>query len=190
MRERNDIVVMTGVSGCGKDFLLNRALCAMPESCRPRLLPFGTVLFEKLRVNGGIGGGRDQLRSADPLRMQAAAREIVEEVSALPGATVINTHITYRVGDSLVVNPDMDRIIMPRQYVFVQADPGDIQEWRRHDMTRQRYQEDGDTIDLHQAIALGVVMAIAQTLRTGLVVINNSPHNVSENVTEIVGTLT
>ncbi len=183
--DHNRIMIVTGVSASGKDFLLSEAnrngLIAPPI----RTLSFGQELFRHLRSQYPQIKTRDdintQLNSSE-LRQGIlyVANEIVEKQPA-----ILNTHVVSRQNDSIITNPDVDMKVRPLSYVYVWSEPGQIELWRSADVGRARRQESADEISLHQDIAVEVVRIIAEHTGASFTTLWNRPDNVTENLAKI-----
>jgi adenylate kinase len=95
---------------------------------------------------------------------------------------LVNTHVVYRQGYSLVTNPDVEEELQASHYLYVEGEPTQIAEWRARDTTRVRPPETAAQIGLHQEIALGVVHAIAQHVGAEMITINNHPDYIDANL--------
>ena len=95
---------------------------------------------------------------------------------------LINTHVVYRQGDTLAINPDVEEDLQASHYVYVKAEPAQIVDWRNRDASRTRPPETAAQIGLHQEIALGVIHAIAQHVGAEMITINNHPDFVDTNL--------
>jgi adenylate kinase len=95
---------------------------------------------------------------------------------------LVNTHVVYRQGDTLAINPDVEEEMQASHYVYVKAEPAQIVGWRNRDTSRTRPPETASQIGLHQEIALGVIHAIAQHVGAELITINNHPDDIGTNL--------
>jgi adenylate kinase len=170
------------VSGSGKDHLVGRVTAAGLMPGRVNRFSFGQELFEQAqRTYPGI-------RTRDDLKNMLTQEQVRAEVSGVVGRLVaaqpalVNTHVVYRQGDSLAINPDVEEELQASHYVYVKAEPAQIAEWRARDTSRTRPPETAAQIGLHQEIALGVVHAIAQHVGAELVTINNHPDYIDVNL--------
>lgn len=175
-------MVMTGVSGSGKDHLLGRVVSAglMPEHVSR--FSFGQLLFEQAKAN------YPELQTRDDLKTMLTQEQVEAEASGVIGRLIeaqpalINTHVVYRQGDTLAINPDVEVDLRASHYVYVKAEPTQIAEWRNRDTSRVRPAETAAQIGLHQEIALGVIHAIAQHVGADMITINNHPDFVGANL--------
>jgi adenylate kinase len=181
----NRIVVLTGVSGSGKDYLTSRASehSLIPERVHP--FSFGQELFKIAQEHYPI------VQTRDDLKTKLTQEEVRGEISAVVSKLIrvqpalLNTHVVYRQGESLVSNPDIEEELLASHYVYVRAEPAQISEWREQDKSRNRPAETVNQIGLHQEIALGVVAAIARHVGAEMITINNTQGHVTQNLSTI-----
>lgn len=98
---------------------------------------------------------------------------------------MINIHVVYKQGESLVANPDIDRRIHPVGYIYIWSEPDQISQWRAQDTSHLRRSETIEDISLHQDIALEAALLIARHTGAGLKTIWNRRDNVEKNLTTI-----
>jgi adenylate kinase len=178
----NKILVVTGVPGSGKDYLLAEAgrLGMIPPSVKT--FGFGEELFDYLKAIHPNIQTRDDIRTLltqDDVR-QGVIGVIDRLVRAQPAA--LNTHVVYRQRESLITNPDIDKRMHPHGYLFVWSEPDQIAAWRTQDTSRVRPPESIDDIALHQDIALEVVSVVARHTGASLKTIWNRTDNVADNL--------
>lgn len=166
MSERlNDIVVVTGVSASGKDYLLERAKERFPDQVA--VFSWGALIHANMRRRfPGVYDASDSLKTATLEDLRASAHGAVDALleCETEAATVLNGHIAYRRQESVVVDVDMNLRLRPRDYIFVEADPEEILH-RRISNERDRVIEPVDAIDIHQQLGQAAVAAFAS--RTG-----------------------
>lgn len=175
---KNRITVATGVSGCGKDYLIGRLVSAGLMPKRVSVFSFGQELFRVAQAAYPEVRTRDDLKTK--LTQEQVRAEISVVISKLLGAqsALVNTHVVYRQGDSLITNPDVEEELQASRYIYVKAEPAQIAEWRTRDTSRARPAETVTQIGLHQEIALGVVQAIAQHVGAEMTIVFNHPDHV------------
>ncbi len=178
-RENNPLVVVTGVSGSGKDRLI--------EEFRERsnmdvdVVNFGEELFERLRLQLPDLSSRDEIAYSVPQNeLYPIIRELVSDIRER-GPAILNTHVVYRHGGGLTANPAVEQQVNPDAYFFVQADAAQIVAWRRKDEFRERQQEEERDIALHQDIARAVTGYLAEYVNARFLVIENSSDNIDRN---------
>ena len=181
--------IMTGVSGCGKDFLIAKMkeFDLMPPSISS--ISFGEELFTLLKTNNPAIQSRDDIKrmlSQDQVR--AGVLALCDRLMTSQPA-IINTHVVYRQQDSLAFNPDILRRLNPTNFVYVWSDPEQIRQWRQADMSRNRPNEDADDIDLHQCVAMETTRIFAEYCGSGMRTIWNREDNVLDNIDRIQDSL-
>lgn len=196
MNLHNRLAVVTGLPGCGKDFLLDKVFQERPlfES-NIQMFHFGEILFEKLKTLKTElqfqSADRDDIR--DTLTQDQISGAILNVagkiVAEQPG--VINTHLIYRQKSSLVINPDIISVLNPKLIIFIKANSRDIYEWRTVS-ERNRDLESKEYIDFYQDIARGVAINFARFFKSEFVEINNTsdPDDIKKNVAILNGAIT
>jgi len=114
MEKLNNLLIVTGISGSGKDFLLSEVVNNNPElTSKISIYSFGQELFKVLKEKGVNGDlqNRDQLKElGDQKLMQLAITQTVNYIlTTLPA--IINTHIAYKQNNSIQINPNIDRLL-------------------------------------------------------------------------------
>ncbi len=182
----NRIGIVTGISGCGKDFLLEQTRLSGHFSDTLPVISFGEALSQKLKRESAMRAedNRDGLKTLPSDVIARYTNVLLDEVIERQ-PVVLNSHTVYRQGGNLAVNPVSERRLNPSHYLFVSADPEDIVDWRAADKTRQRPVESAQDIELHQAIALGVVRTITEVMDSRLLVVHNTIENTATNTEEI-----
>jgi adenylate kinase len=170
------ILLITGVSASGKDYLLNRAKEHEPRlGVEVPIISMGSAILSKLSRLGGETVYRDRMKhmvSNDVMR--GVVRGIVSELVVTHPAIVLNGHMTYRQQGELVSNPDIDAEISPAAYAVVVADPSNIAEWRAADAGRRRETETVDEIAYHQDFTIQTAERMAVLLGAQCQIIENN----------------
>ena len=185
MRNLNDIVIVTGVSASGKDYLLSRALEDIDEEDHVTPVAFGTEIHNRIKGEVTACDSRDGLREVSATVVREFAREILRRVIEKEGTKILNTHVVYRQGDLVVADPATDLEVAARDYVFVSADPAEIVHRRKTDESRGRLSETEEMVALHQEIALASVGAIARVIGSRFTILDNKEENTAENVAQM-----
>lgn len=180
----NRLVVITGVSASGKNYLLERLTTQGITSDSIKVVNFGEELLNYL-----LGGHLD-VHSRDDIKklpQEIITASILAVTSKLVEAqpAVINTHIVYRQNGSITTTPDVDLRLKPITYMYIAAPPDEIVERRATDTKRKRTLETVEQINLHQNISIEVVGALANHIGSRLVTICNREDNVQENLLKI-----
>ncbi|HEX8762948.1 MAG TPA: AAA family ATPase [Candidatus Saccharimonadales bacterium] len=180
-----NILLVTGVSASGKDFLLERAKQhdARIGTDIPVVSMGGAIVA---RMNQQVAEGsqvdRDRVKhvvSNDVMR--GVVRGIISDLVEQYPAAILNGHITYRQQGELVSNPDIDAEISPAAYAVVVADPKDIAEWRSSDLSRHREPETLDQIAYHQEFTVQTAERMAILLGAHCQIIENNAANTVES---------
>lgn len=184
--KHNRIGIITGVSGCGKDFLLEQSHHAGQLLSSLSVVSFGEALSQKLKQDSALGAdqSRDALKTMLPEIISRYTGILLDEIIERQ-PVILNSHTVYRQGGSLAINPVSERRLNPSHYVFVSADPNDVVAWRAGDATRRRPMETPQQVELHQAIALGVVRAITDVMDSRLLVVHNTFEDTAANTQKI-----
>ncbi|GIW57639.1 MAG: adenylate kinase [Candidatus Dojkabacteria bacterium] len=178
----NKILVITGVPGSGKDFLLSEAVKQGIIPSSVRMFSFGEELFAYLKTIHPQIQIRDDVRTL--LTQDDVWQGVIGVIDKLIQAqpAILNTHVVYRQRESLITNPNVDKRMHPAGYLFVWSEPNQIAEWRARDISRGRPPESIDDIALHQDIALEVVSVVARHTGACLKTVWNRTDNVADNL--------
>lgn len=179
LEECHRLMVVTGVSGSGKDYLIT----AFKErsEIKVEVVNFGQELFERAQALLPALSSRDDLsREFSRSDLYPIIEELACDIRSR-GAVVLNTHVVYKQGEALIINPVVEKQIGPDLYVFVQADPAQIVDWREKDTTRDRLSEEVTAIDLHQKIARSTTAFLAEYVGAQFVMIENTPETLDLN---------
>lgn len=175
-----DILLVTGVSGSGKDFLLERAKRHDTRiGAEIPVISMGSAIVAKMNREAveGDRADRDRIKHiVSNETMRGIVRAIVADLAEYPAA-IVNGHITYRQQGQLVTNPDIDAEISPAAYAVVVAEPKDIAAWRVSDPTRIREPESLDRIAYHQDFTIQTAERMATMLGARCQVVENMPGN-------------
>jgi len=181
-QDHNKLITITGVSGCGKDFLISQMknVGILPDSVP--IISMGAELFSTLQDI------YPHLQSRDDIKRLLSHEEVRAGVSRLcdriinQQPAILNTHVVYRQADSLTFNPDVERHLNPASYVYVWSDPKNIASWRHSDKTRSRPDESIDDIALHQELAMKITRTIATFNGSSITIIWNREDNICDNI--------
>lgn len=192
-RPNRNLVLISGVSGAGKDFLLDRAKDTIPHSRLPRFIHFGGIIRQLARAEQPVGyseasGGLSGVDPAVMERLKHCAVDLLLNDLASTGdeARVLNYHLTYRQGGSVKVDSDTLIKLLPRDLIMIKSDPEYILTRRIKDSNaRKRELESVDAIRCQQDIEEAALREIAINLgaRTLLLCnISDDEENISNNV--------
>lgn len=181
--QNNRLVCYTGITGVGKDYLLEQALQTLPEAERFRVLGMGQMMGEETQMH------RDNLRgSLDLAQLGEVQQRVLTRIHASTPA-VLNTHVLFKQNGMLVSNPDFERALNPAGYVMVTARPEQIAEWRKKRNERQERKSDEEPVEriaMHQEIAVETVRAIARGLNAQFYPVFNDPNKTSDSARMLI----
>ncbi len=174
----NSIVIITGVSGVGKDFLLiqMRENGLIPDGIS--VLNMGTLLSRQAGID------RDRLREGTLDEVSTWQQAVLPEILRLQPAVLI-THMVVKQGNFLIVNPKLEFSLAPKWYVCVISHPKQIIEWRRRRNTkgeRNTVVEDPVLIEFHQRMVVDTLLNLHRLTGAGVAVVNNLPDTTRNNL--------
>lgn len=180
----NSILLLTGVSGCGKNYLIDQVRNSNSEIDEGvNFIDVGEFLAQRIASKFDITS-RDDLKLIPQNQIVNITLKILEEfISMQP--VIANTHIVNKQQNSLMINPQVNYQINPKGYIHIWADPDQIKYWRDSD-ERSRPTESIDEIALHQNISTVVVYELAKHLGSSMVNLYNNPENTQNNIDIIV----
>lgn len=171
---RNPLLVATGVSVVGKDYLLERTAFS------DRAVSFGSMLAQATGLDrDAVRGSAMTVSALNDLQMRAA------DLILDGGSSIVNTHVVAKQNGVYVVNFDLEQKLSPAYYVAFVADPRQILEWRAHRNETSPRKSDVESVEqiaFHQAQILSTVNNLSQVLGAGFAVIGNSPENTDVNL--------
>lgn len=175
LTQHNGIVIVTGVSGVGKDHLIQQALARLQPEPAINVGGYGDFL------GGYFGVPKDEIKTlpADELRRgQMAALDTMKAAAPL----ILTSHIVAKHGSGYETNYELERALNPYKYVVVRSSPEQIHEWRvRNQGERKRSLEDLENIFEHQERIIETVDSLSRQNRSGLIVIDNINSRVKAN---------
>lgn len=181
----NSLLVVTGIPGSGKDYLLAKWQEQHPLTAKKvRLISFGETMMryiktatEKISV-----GNRDDLRkSLTQAQVKMIADQVVELIIKQQPA-IANTHVAYHQQGSIIINPETFKKLAATAFIYNWADPKQIQVWRSTDQTRQRDRESISDIAFFQDIAFESTLRLAKYLGASFRSLNNREDNTLDNI--------
>ena len=179
------LVLITGVPGAGKDFLLGKLKDVDSRvGSAFSVFNFGGLIYERLKSQNSPIASRDQIR--DVLTQDEVLTVInslaMDIINQQPGIVV--SHLAYKQRGSIQINPEMDKMFRFKYYIYIWSPPEEIF-LRRLSSGRDRAVESVDDITIHQRIALGATRTISSVLGARLITVYNRTENVNENVAKI-----
>lgn len=186
---KNRIVTVTGVSGSGKDYLVNKTRELEPELLGGKIsiFNFGSELLASVQQSlvNTDSATQDILKDIPLADLDVHIQRTLDRLLAYQPCLQM-THIVFKQRGSYVMNPNSEIRTNALEYIFIESDPKQISQWRLENQdSRKREQEPIEDIELHQTIARLGTYAMATRLGAGMVVINNNPLTTSELACEM-----
>ena len=177
----NKIVVVTGVTCSGKDFLLKEVF-EDDSLANVNQFSLGTMVGEY------HGKNRDQMLGVldqDGIRVAqvASLSKILENTPA-----IVNTHIVARYRDMYLTGPQLEIGLNPQHYIVVAGDPEQIVEWRiKRNRARNRNSliETPREIELHQNLIIATTQTLADYHGSRITIVRNLPTQTTDNVSSM-----
>lgn len=167
----NRLVLYTGVSCSGKDFLLDQAM-AQREGEELSRVSMGTFISQRLAVH------RDEIRKQMDLpEIEQFKLTLAPEITDLQPAILV-THIVPKYDHVITLNPNFEKALKPAHFVVVVSEPDRINEWRNirnQAGARQTPIEDPADLNLHQEMVIHNTFLISRAIGAGFSIIYNSP---------------
>lgn len=157
------IVIVTGISGVGKSWLLNRA----KESPLGQILSASALIAQELKEQTSVEQvAHDQLRELDIAANQAAlSRSLARAVDPNAQRVLLDAHVVIDTSEGLeVIATDVFRQIGPSMFVFVWGAPDTILALRSQDEGRLRPDRTLEELVKQQTIAHARTLALAESL--------------------------
>lgn len=177
----SEIIVVTGQSGVGKDYLVERA---QPSDYGITHANWGDFFGEFAKQD------KDTIVDSftpDDERTAAIQKKIMHRVKTLQPA-IVTSHPAKIEHGIEYVNWDIEKELNPSDYLFVRADPELIAE-RVHERNsrgeRKTAELSVDEIDYIQTRKLAMMKALARHVGNRLTILNNNDENVDDNVRQI-----
>lgn len=187
--ENNNLMIVTGVPGSGKDYLLSElARIDSRIGSKIEIVNFGSLLFSRLHQmdpeNNAVTSRDDLSKAVSQDVIKLLINSVIAEVISQQPA-IINSHIAYIQHGSIQINLDVVRRLAVNNFVYVWSDPTLIAGWREKDQSRLRNPEDETNISLHQQIAFESTRIIAEVLGAGFRSLYNRTDNLVENISNL-----
>lgn len=189
-RATRRIITITGISGCGKDHLIEQAKRMDPDTTgnQVSVFNFGTELlrFISSQSPGLALPNRDFLKDLPQKEIEKYVRGTLELLISKQPALYL-THVVHRQQKELIISPEVERLINAREYIFIYTDPQLIFDWRQQcQVVRQREPQTVDDIALHQNIARVATYVFALSFGCGFLLIHNCPDGGLEGAAAIL----
>lgn len=183
--KKNEIIAITGMTGVGKDFLVERA----NQSYGLTVVNLGTLIGQKLTSDRDL-----MMDTIDPLQIRAAQMSAYQEVVENQ-PLIVTCHAIRPQADGYGYDLEMEQIFNPSCYVFVAA-PGEVIAKRvqqRNDRGERKSPElPVDEIERVQQFKLSAVEELVGVLGCEMHVIVNTDEDIAFNtrlLSEYIGNL-
>lgn len=175
MRKHNQTIAITGMTGVGKDYLIEKANAEHGLA----VVNWGTLLGEELAAD------RDMMMdNTDPARIRAGQFIVCRRILDLQPVAV-TCHTVRPEGDSFAYDLELEAEFNPSSYVFVTAPPELIYErvrQRNERGERKSHELPVGEIARVQDFKLQAVSELAGRLGCSMLVIENTAEALDENV--------
>jgi adenylate kinase len=184
--KKNEIVAVTGMTGVGKDYLVDRA----NQRHGIGVVNLGTLIGDELAADRDV-----MMDTIPPERIRAAQFIVYRRVVAMQ-PRLVTCHAVRPQGEGFAYDMDLEQLLNPSSYVFVTAPPEVIAERvQRRNQSGERKSPDLPVaeIDRIQQIKLDAVEELTGILGCDLLVFNNVSEELDANVHRLsqqIGALT
>jgi adenylate kinase len=129
------LYVITGVPGVGKTTLVN----AFVKLTKWKLINYGDVLLD-IAKKKKLAKTLDGIRKIPEKKYFSVQMEAARKIAKSRGKTILTTHVTVKTSEGYFpgFTPETLKILKPKVFVLIEADPKNIMKYRRKDKTRIR----------------------------------------------------
>ena len=181
MEREPNVIAITGVSGVGKDFLIDKSV---GDSSGTRIYSTNRHLSGMLAEQGLSIFALSSVGLDEAVRQ--SNRRIVDAIRSNPGdCSIVNTHIVHNRPSGLKIDRETLGQIRPRDIIAVTANPETIAERRYKDKKRNRITESISEIKEKQEIEVLEAERIARSIGARVVKLVNTESRTDENVRQI-----
>lgn len=193
MEKLTNLVVITGVSGSGKDYLLTQIKQKYPDILnKDTIINIGTEIFNRIREKYPTFkiSSRDEIKTRlSHEAVEIIIEEIVNDILKTQEMKIINGHIVYKQNNLIHVNTKNDEIMRPRDYIIIESEPELIRERRSKDIHRNRLKESTTEIKFLQDVTKIVVKFLSKKIGARYKIINNDSSETKKAIDSIVDVL-
>ncbi len=193
----SNIVVVSGVSGAGKDFLLSRVQENMHDKTDVDFIHFGRIIREIARAEqpAGYSEASGGLSGIDPVNMEefktrATIKLLDGVINANDRAKVMNYHSTYKQNGLIIADSNTIFRLRPRDLIMVESDAEEILARRiANSDIRNRELESVDAIKYHQELEKSFMHDIVKKIGARSLLlcnISDDLRNISNNISLIM----
>lgn len=157
------VVVVTGISGVGKSWMLKRAF----GSANVQVLSASDLISEEIKKKAEIEPvPKDQLRERDISANQRSLSDgFARSIDPTASVVLLDAHVVIDTPSGLTLIPsEVFKLIGPDLIVFVSGDAEKISVQRSNDLTRRRPRRSPTELSLQQTIAHDRAAELAQHL--------------------------
>ncbi len=127
----NQIIIVSGISGSGKDHLIDKAKESGSIPTSFQTISTGEMMFAFLKKK------HPEIHSRDDLKLKVQEDDIreayqhVTDTAMRSQPAVLNTHMVTMNHKSFAIEPDITLRMSPKSFVYVWAEPEQIMAWRK-----------------------------------------------------------
>ena len=174
--DKNQLIAVTGMTGVGKDFIVDRA----NREHGMTVVNWGTLLGEELAAD------RDEMMdTTPPERIRQGQFTVCRNILSLQPALVTCHAIRPNNEGQYVYDLEIERMLNPSCYIFVAAPPELIyQRVRERNQKGERRSAEisVDEIDTVQQIKLDTLEELSRVMDFDMLVLNNVEDELDQNV--------
>jgi adenylate kinase len=174
----NRILVVTGISGAGKDFLIEKVKKNLPAGSI-YFGDFGDLMFQLYKDELCVSS-RDMLKDLNQKEIYPYIKPCIDYIRTKEPA-VISSHSVVKQQGFYTVNYEMERLLYPKTYVFVTTSPESVLKHRQVDKTRNRETQGIEEVKFHNNFLLCITKAYTESFASRLVILENREDNIEEN---------
>lgn len=180
---KNRIIIVTGMTGVGKDFLVDKAI----QDLSVNKVGWGDMLSEELGVNKDI-----MMSTVDPDRILEGQFAICHKVLQIQPVVAV-CHVVKPENGRYIYNLEIEKLLNPFGYVFIAAPPELIYQrvqMRNLKGKRKSPEISVDEIERIQNIKIEAVKELAVIQGSQMLIVNNTVEELDANVGKLNNFLT
>lgn len=182
MERNHNTIAVTGLSGVGKDFLIEHAIF---DKNNTQIYSTNRILAELLKKNNIDAKTLTSEENIDDIEREANTLILDSINNAQNKHHILNTHITHVRGDGMYIDDKTIEFLKPRDIVLVKADPDTIIKRRQNDSSRNRISRTVDEIEAQQTLEESYASQISKKIGSRVVKLINEDQNTEENISEL-----
>lgn len=180
---KNRIIIATGMTGVGKDFLVDKAI----QNLSVNKVGWGDMLSEELGVNKDI-----MMSTVDPDRILEGQFAVCHKVLQIQPVVAV-CHVVKPENGQYIYNLEIEELLNPFGYVFIAAPPELIyQRVQTRNLKGKRKSPEipVDEIKRIQNIKIEAVKELAVIQGSKMLIVNNTVEKLDANVDKLNNFLT